>query len=343
MLRWPQNKPSKKVLFFREIIVFVLFLHFFLIVFCSILVSQKNKTQKFSIRPESRTSSTIVFLPLKKYVDPGMNKLNKKNSVEKHKSRKVIDYQSYVQKQAAQVGVKNKKTINKKNVAKTAKKLKTPPNTAKKSLAKKSALKSDHAKKTVIADTKAATKKTVLEKKSVKVDTTRTDAQVKKSKSERVKSEKNLVPQTEEIKQKVTKQAIEKLIEKPLEKDFSKQPVNENSEIIIDQNDLAQNQTIENTDLTDVVFVGYRELDALQMQSKVQYALEQSWSPPMGMPAQTVCELQVIIEKQGKVVEARVIKSSKIIAFDLAARSAIYKTNFPQEIWGKQITIELGI
>jgi TonB family protein len=61
------------------------------------------------------------------------------------------------------------------------------------------------------------------------------------------------------------------------------------------------------------------------------------------MAKNTVCELQVTINSAGAVAHVKIAKSSKIMAFDLAARAAIYRTKFPKDVWDKQIMIELGI
>ncbi len=55
------------------------------------------------INSQSKLGSVIVFMPLKKHVDPAMNTGKKVSSLAKHESRKVIDYQSYLQKQGYNV------------------------------------------------------------------------------------------------------------------------------------------------------------------------------------------------------------------------------------------------
>lgn len=310
MLRSLQSKLSNKSLFFREIIFFVIGLHFLVIVlFCMFGFQGYNKA-RFSVRSQSQLGSTIVFLPLKKYVDPTMNANKKKSAAKKHQSRKVIDYQSYLAKQgynvvsgkAPKANPVKKKVVKKTVLKKTKSKVKPTPKKKAKTVQKKTVA-------------KKLPKKTIKKKVVKKV----AEKPVKKKASEKK-------VQAQEIKQESVKEEV------PTQK-----------ESIVEKKLLTKETKQSDVDLDDVTFVGYRELDKLQLQSKIQQAVELAWRPPAGMPQKTVCELLVTVGSKGKVAKAKVAKTSKIVAFDLSARSAIYKTVFPQEVWGKQITVELGI
>jgi len=266
-----------------------------------------------------------VFLPLKKYVDPAMNANKKKSSAKKHQSRKVIDYQSYLAKQGYNVvsgkapkAEPGKKKAAKKTVLKQAKsKSKTAAKKKAKTTQKKTVAKQSSKKKTVVKKAPVVKKKQAKPAKKKAVE-----------KPAKKKSPEKAV-QAQELKKETVTESVAKK-EEVAEKKGEAVPV-------------VEKKAAPDVDLDDVTFVGYRELDKLQLQSKIQQAVELAWRPPAGMPQKTVCELLVTVGAKGKVVQAKVSKTSKIVAFDLSARSAIYKTVFPQEVWGKQITVELGI
>jgi TonB family protein len=325
MLRLLQNKLSNKAIFFREIIVFVIFLHLFIILLFCLLGFQRHNNEKFTIRTESRLSSTVVFLPLKKYVDPAVNRGGEKRQHERHQSRKVMDYQSYLKQQGYNVVAAQKE----------------PAAAVKSSGAKapdKKSVVQDKKRPAVVESKKIADKKTVLqqEKKPAAVKKSSTKKVAAEVVKKIIKPEKKVEParvKTDEAETKKTETV--KTPEKNIE------PVVAQSIAVPAATALQQAPSA--VDLADVTFVGYRELEKLQLQSKIQQAVETYWSPPVGMAKNTVCELQVTINSAGAVAHVKIAKSSKIMAFDLAARAAIYRTKFPKDVWDKQIMIELGI
>ena len=330
MLRLLQNKLSNKALFFREIIVFVTFLHLFIIVLFCLIGFQGYNNEKFSIRTESKLSSTIVFLPLKKYADPAMNHNQKAGLHEKHQSRKVIDYQTYLKKQGYNV-VPGGKDSAVKAVAKIDQKKTALSDKKNKSVEKN---------KAVAAESKTVEHKTVLKK--IPKKTTAQKAAAKKVAVQKSASKKAVNAVAEPVK-KIIEQAVRPQVAQEESKQVEVQVEPAEIAVEMSQATTSLQSAPLNIDLDNVTFVGYRELEKLQLQSKIQQAIETFWSPPVGMAKNTVCELQVVIDASGKVAHAKVLKSSKIMAFDLAARAAIHRTKFPKDVWDKQISIELGI
>ena len=346
MLRLLQNKLSNKSLFFREIIIFVTFLHFFLIVLFCLLGFKRYHNEKFVINSQSKLGSVIVFMPLKKHVDPAMNTGNKTSTLKKHQSRKVIDYQSYLKKQGYNVvsGAALKPDVKKPATKKTVLKKQTKPKAApkpkpkpvvKKTVAKKVVPKSASVKAS--ADKKVPAKKIVEpknkpvpKKKPAPKPVEKKEAVKKDPPQKEVKKAKPVDARSSKKESKKEAKQVEAKVEPAVEKAVAVEAQSLDSQV-------------DGIDLSDVTFVGYRDLDKLQLQSKIQQAVEMYWSAPVGMPKKTKCELQVTIEKTGRVAKAKVVTSSKVMAFDLAARSAIHKTKFPRDVWGKQIMVELGI
>lgn len=104
----------------------------------------------------------------------------------------------------------------------------------------------------------------------------------------------------------------------------------------------SQESKEQKIDVDDVEFIGYEQLDTLAVQHKIQQHVQEYFTPPVGMQEGTCSELTVSITGQGKVSKAVLVKSSGSLVYDNAARTAIYKTVFPKEVWNKTITIVLG-
>ena len=317
MLRLLQNKLSNKSLFFREIIIFVTCLHFVLIILFCLLGFKRYNNEKFVINSQSKLGSIIVFMPLKKHVDPAMNVAKKSTQHKKHQSRKVIDYQSYLQKQGY-----NLKTATSMQKDAPIPKKKPAPKKVKKVVAKKTTL------------------KPIKSKPKVKPKKVITKKEIPKSAPKKIIEPKKKVVQKKVIQKSVAKKPVRKIEQKKVSQKVVKEIKSVPQKEITAQ---AQTPNNESIDVNDVTFVGYRDLDKLQLQSKIQQAVETFWSPPVGMPKKTKCELQVTIKNNGQVAKAKVVASSRVMAFDLAARSAIHKTKFHRDVWGKQIMVELGI
>lgn len=105
---------------------------------------------------------------------------------------------------------------------------------------------------------------------------------------------------------------------------------------------VQQEEQRNDLDLENVEFVGYEQLDSIALQHKIQDNIAKLFKPPVGIAKDVICELSVQVDQQGKAQAAKVVKSSGILAYDTAARGAIYKAEFPKEIYRKTITIALG-
>ena len=56
----------------------------------------------------------------------------------------------------------------------------------------------------------------------------------------------------------------------------------------------------------------------IMYQSKIQQEVDRVWKPPLGVPKGTECEVSFVIGREGKVVDFKIIKSSKIIIYNLS-------------------------
>tara|TARA_Y100000588_G_scaffold395118_1_gene520086 strand:- start:66 stop:854 length:789 start_codon:yes stop_codon:yes gene_type:complete len=154
----------------------------------------------------------------------------------------------------------------------------------------------------------------------------------------------------EEIQPKlmVTEQVVENKTEKIETKQQAKNQNNSSEKEQVVTTKEQQQKTIEkqietsDISLDDVTFVGYEQLDTLTTQHTIQHRLQQHFRPPVGIAKDVSCDLLVQVSDAGKAVSVKIQRSSNILVYDAAARVAIYKVTFPQEVWNKKITISLG-
>ena len=94
---------------------------------------------------------------------------------------------------------------------------------------------------------------------------------------------------------------------------------------------------LENTET--VQYVTHREYEALGSQQALQTAIEQVWTPPVGMQEDILCEVKLTISWDGNVLQRVITKKSDIIVYDLAVEQALDSLICPQAVWGKEIVI----
>lgn len=77
-----------------------------------------------------------------------------------------------------------------------------------------------------------------------------------------------------------------------------------------------------------------------QQIAEIVEAVKRWWQPPLGVRPDALCIIMVTIAPTGACKEARVQRSSGVPVYDIAAKSAVLKSNFPKHIWGKQCVFQ---
>lgn len=72
------------------------------------------------------------------------------------------------------------------------------------------------------------------------------------------------------------------------------------------------------------------------------YAIERVWRPPAGVRAQLTAQIRVSLRSDGAVLDAVIEKQSGVVAFDMAARAALWRVSYPNGLWGKTLVIIFG-
>lgn len=93
-------------------------------------------------------------------------------------------------------------------------------------------------------------------------------------------------------------------------------------------------QTVQN----EIAYVGRDDLQEIKLYKTVFNAIEKVWQPPVGFPADSVCEIAFIV-KEGKANNIEILKSSKVAAYDIAARCAVARAHFERQAHGKKCTV----
>ena len=319
MLPLQQNARYTKRRFFKDILYFVIFCHIALFLLFFFLYKDTHQNQHFSVNMQN-LQSTIVLMPLHKKIPQKLQNKNKSGSKKLHK--KIINYESFKKKKKVEKVVK--KTVEKKTKIVENKVKKITPKIAEKAvqiqvkkkiapIAKKAStvLKSEDVKKPVEKKEVLSDKKSLVEKKKI-----------------------------EEKPLKVEDQLLEKKEEpKAVEKPDEQLPV----EKIKEEVDLKKEEMNEpEIDLDNVTFVGRHDLDVIQIQELIQSEVAQYWQQPLGIAKTAVCDFSVAVNAKGLADKVTIVGSSGSIANDMCARAALYKVQYPKEVWGKEITIALG-
>lgn len=71
-------------------------------------------------------------------------------------------------------------------------------------------------------------------------------------------------------------------------------------------------------------------------------AIGRAWRPPRGLKAGLGARLLVSVSSQGRADRVDIVVSSRVPAYDIAARSSLYRADFPPIFWGKNIAVVFG-
>ena len=311
------------------------------------------KKEKFVIN-SNNLSSTVVFLPLHKRVPHNKNTSQLTSLDQK---RKVVSYDAYQKalQQKNKKREKNKKRA-KKTESKIEKKVVQAPAAKKQIDQKKQAVKVEKPVQKVKAATTLQHEKSKLtvEKKSSK----KTEVKKVLTQSEKKSLEKKSVEKKNSASKAVEKLAVkaqEKKIEpvqdlkdypvKEIEQSQAIQSVVEVESVLapIVENDDTQDNTIDDEiNLDDISFIGRDDLEKHEIQERIKLEIEKHWKAPIGIAKTAVCELVISVDIHGEVLQVTIQKSSGSLVYDMSCRSAVYQSQFPKEVYGKEFIIELG-
>jgi len=368
---WPlrQNVQYNKHYFFKDIFRVVFVAHLVLLAIFFTCDSIQLHQDKFVINSQP-LQSTVVFLPLHK----NLVQHKKGNPEEAAKNRAVMNYDEYEKKVSAQPHHKNIAPVEQQDLKKVVEKKETPLT---KQPEKTSLTVLQDEKKSLAAKKAAAEKAEKAARAKAAAEKAKKDAQVKaaadkkkaaeKIKSEKEKREKALADKKKAEEKKIAdkklqdklaadkkkleaaahkkvESVVEPVVEEVVQQTIVQEVVEENSSIVQAHDDTAfsLDNSDENIDLENVTFVGRNDLDSIQIKELIKAEISKYYRPPVGTNKDLVCELSVLVGKDGKAVRVTIKNSSGSIANDMCARAALLKVDFPKDVIGKEIIVDLG-
>ena len=310
------SKKSERKTFLYNLFLFVFILHVALFLIPCIMAFIQHKPDRFTVSMH-QAGATYVLMPLQKKVDQDRSKPLVSSS-ENSKKSQVLGYEEYLEK------LKNKNKIQKKgskNEVTTDKKAKTVE-----------PIKKNKSRSSVVLADKAYTKKKLKNKKvsNVKAAKKLPPKKVVKNKVKIVEAKKVDIP---DKKQELPiQQELKTEKENPVQLEQAVPDASSEENISLDEPLLADNP----------IFIGYEQFDECVIGSKIQQAIVQSWTSPVGLDRNVSCEIKIVVSQDGAADTTEIIKSSGILVFDMSARTALQEIEFPKEVHGKTIMIALG-
>jgi outer membrane biosynthesis protein TonB len=174
-----------------------------------------------------------------------------------------------------------------------------------------------------------------------------TESAVKKQKSNSTKKESRRARAQAAAAKKSKKQRKEAAVAAPQEEkkaSLQEQHVAETKKVTkeepiavaVTHNALMGDNLIEGP---DTLYLGQVERDAFLLQQEIFNEIENHWRPPVGLGSEKLCEIKLLVDWDGSIKELKVAHTSGVVAFDVAARSAIIAMALPKAAWGKELIL----
>lgn len=158
-------------------------------------------------------------------------------------------------------------------------------------------------------------------------------------------SEKNAPKRKIQAKKSRKREKIEKkadvsatiLPEQEKKNDLSVLPIESEKEKIMEQ-DISI--PLEEASVTELICIGSAEYDEYALNGRIQQAVLRFWRRPVGFAKELSCEISLQINEIGKAAQVKITQSSGVLVYDMAARTAILKAEYPREIWNKALILQ---
>jgi outer membrane biosynthesis protein TonB len=95
-------------------------------------------------------------------------------------------------------------------------------------------------------------------------------------------------------------------------------------------------------ELSRTIYLGAKDMEGYQLVSTIQYEILKNWKPPMGLPHGIECKVNIKVDKDGKVENFKIEKSSNIFAYDMSLRNAILQSIMPNEVRCREFVLTLN-
>lgn len=318
-------------------------------------IVMRDLTSCGSAKSRRAKKSTTKKVALSKKSDLGKASVIKKEIAKKPAVKKKTVSKPVVQKKPVTKSVaQKKKPVSVKKKQPAGNKSKSAPLANKKSTEVKAPVKKNLEGKKKTVPTVNLQKKEVLEKNAVlsKKNELKVVEKVA-SKEKKTKAEKP-------IKKQVLDKKIKEVVPSAQSK---KNPVNRAKEATVAPRDevvkpleeLAKKEVFEGKKLeavaqqkladTPIPVVSGSGVDGVGFDRDtiaLVAAIRRVWRLPRGLKTDLRAHVLLKVGGKGSVEEVKIVRSSGVVAYDLAARAALHRAVYPQAFWGKSILIEFG-
>lgn len=110
---------------------------------------------------------------------------------------------------------------------------------------------------------------------------------------------------------------------------------------------IAENEPLHKplTDIDEIALIIGVDTMMVMSADQIAYAelqdeVVQCWEPPVGVEVSKPCRLNIILDDDSKVLSVRVVQSSGVLLFDVAAKKAIISARFPRWTAKKTLLLE---
>lgn len=234
---------------------------------------------------------------------------------------------------------------NKSGRAQSIQKKKMPPKkNVKKALPKKAVVKKPVQKKIVKKTTvkKIVPKKKVIPKAKVKPQSKKPVSRVPAKQKPSIKEQVNKAPlkkTPEAAKEKLLKK---KNLEKPVLKPKKAKVAEIEQKKKLSLKPKSNSNKFENKNVPEELYVSPGYDRGTKAQIALSRAIGRNWRPPNGLVDDVSSKLQVSLKPNGVIDEVIIEEKSGVLAYDMAARGALWRVDYPREFWGKTIAISFG-
>lgn len=150
-----------------------------------------------------------------------------------------------------------------------------------------------------------------------------------KEKTEKIKTEQKVVQRAEKEKEVVESPCLQ-----CPEKKIEQEPVLEQDEEEIEEIE-EEVGVFENGTAFDEEGISREGLAVMRSVGRV-------WHPPRGLSPLLSARLIVSLNNTGSIEKIVIEKKSGVLAFDMAARAALWRAEYPSVFWGKNIAVVFG-
>lgn len=125
----------------------------------------------------------------------------------------------------------------------------------------------------------------------------------------------------------------------PVKKEEPKKQVAEKKDVVKKEPNKQVSVTEKDVETQNVIHVGQHEYAALEVQKLIQQEAQRCWKSPIGVGSDVSCQVVVCVDHNGSVKDITLAQQSGVVMYDVHARQAVSRMQFPRGAWGKEVVV----